>query len=723
MNFHITFQGGYNTAPMPSTGTLNDQQAHQAYMGYYPGAAMSYPFMNQPAAPTLSDGGTWSNGATADPSMNFLGSYNQMGGTDYMPNANPVFSGFGYQPGFGWELPGASDYSAWANTGPPTTNTSAGPPRKDDRMVSQQYQYYLTPTEDPNVNSSVSYNNSSNAGILNGTDMEIKSVDHALKDMTISGPNSGVLDHCLEGVLDRSSLTERPASSEKPTAVVKEDATISIPHSTSHQSQNNHQATRQVTTTQQQQPQSNAAPVKKSWASIAKAPAKQQISLRPKSIPRAPVLPGNKQHNVAQHGALDIGTWDNSAKREPPTSASTTASAKSIAGQPLPTRQAWSTGVVRSGTSWNNTPSYSPTNVGGAANGEQQQEGDNRQQPRQAHNNSTQQSQHSGQHDRQQREQYNNRNVSQRSTEDIVTPTVSTEANPILDRLRTANQYNPRDLTSISAKNARFFIIKSYSEDDIHRSIKYSIWCSTEHGNKRLDAAYREREGKGPVYLFFSVNGSGHFCGMTQMMSPLDYSASSGVWAQDKWKGQFEVKWIFVKDVPNSQLRHIRLENNENKPVTNSRDTQEALPEKGKQVLKIMCTFRNTTSIFDDFSHYEKRQEEDTQERHDNKNDHRGGHHRNDHRGEHRNDHRGEHRNDHRGGEHRNDHRGGEHRNDHRGGDHRNDHRNEHRNDYRNDHRGEHHRGGHNFDRNEQNHRNSDHMEGGGRKVKVDVLK
>lgn len=73
-------------------------------------------------------------------------------------------------------------------------------------------------------------------------------------------------------------------------------------------------------------------------------------------------------------------------------------------------------------------------------------------------------------------------------------------------------QYNPRDF-DCSAVNARFFIIKSYSEDDIHRSIKYAIWCSTEHGNKRLDQAYRSQEGKGPVYLFYSVNGSGHFCG------------------------------------------------------------------------------------------------------------------------------------------------------------------------------------------------------------------
>ena len=168
-------------------------------------------------------------------------------------------------------------------------------------------------------------------------------------------------------------------------------------------------------------------------------------------------------------------------------------------------------------------------------------------------------------------------------------------------------QYNPKEF-DLSPKGARFFIIKSYAEDDIHRSIKYGIWCSTEYGNKRLDAAYREREGKGPIYLFFSVNGSGHFCGVAEMMSAVDHQSSANVWTQDKWKGQFTVKWIYVKDVPNSQLRHIRLENNEGKPVTNSRDTQEVPPEKGCQVLRVIHQYRNTTSIFDDFSHYEKLQ-------------------------------------------------------------------------------------------------------------------
>ena len=179
----------------------------------------------------------------------------------------------------------------------------------------------------------------------------------------------------------------------------------------------------------------------------------------------------------------------------------------------------------------------------------------------------------------------------------------------VLDRLRAANQYNPKDFT-IDLKNSRFFVIKSYSEDDIHRSIKYSIWTSTPSGNGRLDRAFHEQNGN-PLYLLYSVNGSGHFCGVAQMTTGVDYDTNTGVFTQEKWKGRFDVKWIYVKDVPNNQLRHIRLENNENKPVTNSRDTQEVPYDKGKQILRIVHNYKATTSIFDDFGHYEKRQEED----------------------------------------------------------------------------------------------------------------
>ena len=42
-------------------------------------------------------------------------------------------------------------------------------------------------------------------------------------------------------------------------------------------------------------------------------------------------------------------------------------------------------------------------------------------------------------------------------------------------------------------------------------------------------------------------------------MRQVDYTRSSTVWASDKWKGVFKVRWIFVRDIPNASLRHIRL--------------------------------------------------------------------------------------------------------------------------------------------------------------------
>ncbi|CAG8466094.1 3929_t:CDS:2 [Paraglomus occultum] len=172
-----------------------------------------------------------------------------------------------------------------------------------------------------------------------------------------------------------------------------------------------------------------------------------------------------------------------------------------------------------------------------------------------------------------------------------------------------AKGYNPKTF-NIKPAHARYFVIKSYTEDDVHKSLKYDIWASTEIGNRRLDKAFRESADKGPIYLFFSVNASGHFCGMAQMLTHVDYTTSSSVWAQDKWKGVFKVKWIFVKDIPNGQLRHIRVVNNENKPVTNSRDTQELYPEPGREMLKIFFEYRSKTSILDDFEFYDKRQVE-----------------------------------------------------------------------------------------------------------------
>ena len=228
---------------------------------------------------------------------------------------------------------------------------------------------------------------------------------------------------------------------------------------------------------------------KMSWANIASQPAKPppppSKTKKPGVLP-PPVVGGAKPHN------MDIGTWDTAAKHNgvpPPV----------IAGPPPPGPPPKINGSMNSrgggglgvaGPRGVKAPGGAPPFLG-PANGSAAHHG----------------------------------------------PPPSPPSHPVLDELQSVNDYNPRDF-DMNPKNARFFVLKSYSEDDIHRSIKYEIWCSTEHGNKRLDSAFKEREGRGPVFLFFSVNGSGHFCGMAEMLSCLDYNSSAGVWAQDKWKGR-----------------------------------------------------------------------------------------------------------------------------------------------------------------------------------------
>jgi hypothetical protein len=88
----------------------------------------------------------------------------------------------------------------------------------------------------------------------------------------------------------------------------------------------------------------------------------------------------------------------------------------------------------------------------------------------------------------------------------------SSHVKDIISSLVCRDRFNRSDF-SVQYKQAKFFMIKSYSEDDIHKGIKYNVWASTPSGNKKLDAAYhdaqilmKENGEKCPVFLFFSVS-------------------------------------------------------------------------------------------------------------------------------------------------------------------------------------------------------------------------
>ncbi|KAH1099252.1 hypothetical protein J1N35_016173 [Gossypium stocksii] len=176
------------------------------------------------------------------------------------------------------------------------------------------------------------------------------------------------------------------------------------------------------------------------------------------------------------------------------------------------------------------------------------------------------------------------------------------------------DKYNLQDFQT-EYENAKFFVIKSYSEDDVHKSVKYDVWSSTPNGNRKLDAAFHEAETresetgtKCPIFLFFSVNGSGQFVGLAEMIGKVDFNKDMDFWQLNKWNGFFPVKWHVIKDIPNKELFHIILENNENKPVTHSRDTQEIGLKQGLEMLNIFKGYSEKSSLLHDFGFYENRE-------------------------------------------------------------------------------------------------------------------
>ena len=174
------------------------------------------------------------------------------------------------------------------------------------------------------------------------------------------------------------------------------------------------------------------------------------------------------------------------------------------------------------------------------------------------------------------------------------------------------NQKNLKLYEKIN-QNSKFFIIKSFSEEDVHKSIKYNVWSSSKNGNLTLSNAFNITKDKnGEVYLFFSCNGSGRYCGIARMKTPCDETKSFELWTQDgKWPGLFDVEWLFIKDVPFKEFKNIiiTMKDGEIKPISNARDTQEVPFEQAKLMIQKIEEYQNTNTILEHFEFYDMRQE------------------------------------------------------------------------------------------------------------------
>jgi hypothetical protein len=174
------------------------------------------------------------------------------------------------------------------------------------------------------------------------------------------------------------------------------------------------------------------------------------------------------------------------------------------------------------------------------------------------------------------------------------------------------NQKNAKVVENIN-QNCKFFVIKSFSEEDVHKSIKYNVWSSSKNGNLTLSNAFNiTKEKNGNVYLFYSCNGSGRYCGIARMKTPCDENKTFELWTQDgKWPGLFDVEWLFIKDVPFKEFKNviITMKDGEIKPISNARDTQEIPFEQAKIMMQKIAEYQNTNTILEHFEFYDMRQE------------------------------------------------------------------------------------------------------------------
>ncbi|KAL0229686.1 hypothetical protein PCE1_003254 [Barthelona sp. PCE] len=156
----------------------------------------------------------------------------------------------------------------------------------------------------------------------------------------------------------------------------------------------------------------------------------------------------------------------------------------------------------------------------------------------------------------------------------------------------------------------KLFVIKSFSEDDVFKSIRYGVWTSTLRGNQRLNEAFETS--KVPIYLLFSVNRSKTFCGFAQLVSGV-IDRNLPIWDSSKFTSFFNVKWLYLLDVPNTLFEGVSVESNDNLPFFRSRDTQDLNQDEGNQIitryLGYGATNKNPTNILMDWNFYLNREE------------------------------------------------------------------------------------------------------------------
>lgn len=122
--------------------------------------------------------------------------------------------------------------------------------------------------------------------------------------------------------------------------------------------------------------------------------------------------------------------------------------------------------------------------------------------------------------------------------------------------LQSLKSVEEKDFSTV--RDAVCVVMRSNNDDDIHKAIKYGVWCSTPPNNETLQKTFEEAEKeKKEIFLFYSVVKSGQFVGVARMKSNLKEETFPYWWHNTKWKGHFEIEWLFIKDVTYKNFENL----------------------------------------------------------------------------------------------------------------------------------------------------------------------
>lgn len=141
------------------------------------------------------------------------------------------------------------------------------------------------------------------------------------------------------------------------------------------------------------------------------------------------------------------------------------------------------------------------------------------------------------------------------------------------------------------------------------QAIKYGIWTTTPKNKSKIEQLWHRKLTSGiNTYLFFSAVKSGMFEGVARLKSGYHEETFPFWWENHtlKFKGYFELEWVYIKDVNNKHFNS--LYNTEEEEVIKSKDCDTLDSATTLKMLNVFHVRKSRRSIFMDFAYMDERE-------------------------------------------------------------------------------------------------------------------